>query len=501
MGAQNRPSRLRPQSGAWLRRAPRVPAFVNGYRSGIISPVNGAFTRDRRPDITVVPEATLGGTVDIQIEWRTSPSGAVVYTTTFLGAVAGTPQVLEPPANLSYFNWYYRARVGSVSGNVWSAWTGMQYLTIYPLPGFAHAYLDFNIGVENVEPVKQITVYADLNIGLAAFDEHDGFAYTDFNIGLEQKPRLGAEYLELNVTPVLGTYEPSAYMDVNITAEVPTPHIWYVQPQIGPEGLMFRIVGSGFGVSQGQYDGKVLLGGLDCPVVSWTDVPESMSEVVRITRANLVTGDINAFVNSSGSVKPGNYSTNSIIFEAGDYLEYDYRRISPNTYVTEDYFWTPYFLLQQSTGSALLPNFTGWNDAYGNILARPNIPAGQVVTRKFPVPAVFWGSAYRGVNWGWRYLTNGAPGAGVDPARPAHTVEIRNYVYRRADGTPKLWIFGEDGSSINLTTANGLVFTQGVSSAFDGFIDQGATNRAHQEVLALVPDGAESGMVQIVLEV
>lgn len=493
---QNRRPRPRPRSGAWWGAALKLAPFINGYRATILAPVNGAWVRDRRPDITVVGENTGFGAVDIQIEWRSTIGGPVVYTSNFFGAVAGTPQILEPPSDLAYYNWYYRARAGDYATNTWSAYTGTQYLTVYPLPGFAHRYLDINIGVENIDPVRTIAAYSDLNIGFGAFNESDGFAYLDFNIGLEPQPRVATEYLEMNVVPQMGPYEPATFMDVNVTSGTPTPHIWYVQPQIGPQGLMFRIVGNGFGVSQGQYNGRVFLGDLECPIQSWVDVPETATSVVRITRPYL-TDDSGV---SNGYLRPGTYNTNSVIFQEGDYLELNYRRLSPSTYIPDDWYWTPYFYLRDTGSSNTSPNMTNWFDQWGNhIDARLDIPVGTVLNRKFIVPAVFWQqSTYRGANFGWRYQAQ-ATGE-RQPNRPAHVVEIQNYVYRAADGTPKLWAFGEDGSAVVIPT-NYITVSYDISVAFDGFIDQGATNKAHQEILALVPDGAESGMVQVVLEV
>jgi hypothetical protein len=369
----------------------------------------------------------------------------------------------------------------------------MQYLTVYPLPGFAHAYLDINIGVENIDPVRSITTYADMNIGLAPFDESDAVAYLDFNVGLEPKPRNGAEYLDLNVIPRMGAYEPATYMDINVTSDTPTPHIWYVQPQIGPEGLMFRIVGQGFGVSQGEFNGKVVLSGIECPIVSWSAIPESASQVVRITRASM--GDFSGSA-SNITLKPGITFPNAYVFTEGDTLEYEYRRIAPDTYLPGEFYWTPYFRLINSGGSIGAPNMTLWNDEYGNIIDRPDVPVGEVIKRSFPVPSVFYSqSTQRGTNWGFTWQ------GGTTADRPAHSVEIRNMMIRGADGVPKFWILGEDGSAVTLPGSTELAINLGItSSAFDAFIEYGATNKAHQEILALVPDGAESGMVQVILE-
>lgn len=486
------PRHRRPHSGAQFLRAPHLAPFVSGYRATIVAPANGAFTRDRRPDITVKGEYTVGGTVDLQVEWRNQLGGPLVYTSTFLGAVSGTNQVVEPPADLAFYNWYYRARAGNATTNTWSAYTGTQFLTIYPVPGFAHAYIDANIGVENVDPVLRTLAYADLNVGLAAFDQRDVVAYAEFNVGLEEKPRIGAEYLDLNIVPTLGAFEPATFMDMNVvTNETPTPHIWYVQPQIGPEGLMFKIVGQGFGAFQGEYDGRVVLGDLDCPIVSWTNVPEGASQVTRISKTNVDDSSVGPYTMKPA---PSYSSPNAVTFAPGDYLELEYRRLSPVTYLASEFYWHPYFQLRSPGNSLFNTNWTNWFDQYGvNILDRVDIPVGEVQKRIFHIPTVFETTDFRAVGLGWMYTGTGSDG------RPAHVVEIRNYVYKRADGTPVLWVFGEDGSPITITNAYSLIITQGVSGSFDAFIDQGATNKAHQEILALVPDGADSGMVQVIL--
>ena len=250
---------------------------VNGYSIAITGPANGISTRKRRPTVTVIPMATVAPSVDIQIEWRRSPSTAPAQLTQLNAQSPGVAVALSPSSDLAYAVWYFRARAGNAATNVWGSWTGFQTLTVFPIPGFASAYMDLNIGVANYANLPRTVLYTDFNVGIPLPPPLDTFHYVDFNVGLEKKPRLGAEYVDLVIRPAQ-TKNPrgSAYIDLNIDSTLtPKPHIWYIKPHVGAEGLAFEIVGQGFGNTQGEFDGVVRLGSLQTPVVSWSKIARS----------------------------------------------------------------------------------------------------------------------------------------------------------------------------------------------------------------------------------
>ena len=79
---------------------------------------------------------------------------------------------------------------------------------------------------------------------------------------------------DVNVGATLAsTREGTGIWDENVLDGTPTPHIWWLWPSYGREGWEFKIVGSGFGTSQAQYDGFVTLVALGCAVIDWTIVP------------------------------------------------------------------------------------------------------------------------------------------------------------------------------------------------------------------------------------
>lgn len=240
----------------------------------ISSPVTGASTRDRTPGIGVTPFSGVSPTADVQIAWRTAVNGADVYLTSAADLPLGVETIVSPVTDLTTSTWFFRARAGNADTNSWGPWTAWQWVVVRPVPGFAHIYMDYNVGVQNIDPIPKTYLYLDFNVGLVFNQQEDGYAYLDFNVGLEPKPKLAAEYVNLNIVPRFGKYRRAAYLDFNVDDTAPqVPHIWWIRPTSGKEGLAFNIYGQGFGVSQGEYDATVKLGDLVCPVTHWEYVP------------------------------------------------------------------------------------------------------------------------------------------------------------------------------------------------------------------------------------
>lgn len=288
MAARARRNHPRPPArrggAAYQRARPTIP-FTNGFSVQILSPVNGFHSRDRRPDITVVGVSSLLSPVDLQIEWRTTKAvwtgtawtPTPTYTSEFLDSVSGSPQVMEPPTDLAYFTWWYRARAGDKDTNTWSEWSPQYFLDVYPILGSATEYIDLNIGVLQPVVLDTATAYLDMNIGVFPHTELTTLvSYLDINVGVMEHLKIAAEYLNLNIYQPTGEYQAAIYADLNMVSdETPVPHIWWVRPEQGKEGYVFNIFGHGFGEFQNQYDGIVKLGNLTCAIARWEVVPRS----------------------------------------------------------------------------------------------------------------------------------------------------------------------------------------------------------------------------------
>lgn len=508
----------RPQSSAVYRRALIEPPFVNGFNVSVLSP-NGMAVRGRRPSLLIRASASDGGSVDIQVEWRTAPGGAVQQITNVSGVVSGTPTVVSPAQDLGYFTWYYRVRAGRAAFSTWGSWTPDKSLTIYPLPGFAHIYHEFNVGVENILVPPTTAEYLDFNIGLQARTFRDALVYSDFNVGLQEKPKLGAEYIELNVVPaVLGEYEASAYMDFTVDISLtPTPHIWSVRPRVGPEGMLFDIEGQGFGKTQGEFDGKVLLNGVVCNIADWAYVGESFPRAYKVA-ATLPTQEGTASrydwtsmrAYNLGVVGPNGAPTviqeNAVQLATGDIIEFDFIRNTPNVVSETERRVIPFMKRRTGSVSTVDSDFYTLIDQNGVRWRDSHLYEGRKLHhRRFVVPE--WLNNVEMINWGlalWgTHFAN----------RPNFSEEFSNFVVRKKSGR-EFWVFGEDGGPVNQrygqVTANIISDNDGrVSWSFPGLVpasnffartDTHGTTVPRERIVAVVPDGAESGMVRVVLE-
>lgn len=270
------------------QKALREPPIVNGYFATLNSPVSGFSTPDRTPTISVTGTSLALATVDIQIEWRRTqaiqtsqypvPEGTwntpPVYTTELLNVLSGTPQFTEPPTNLEYKTWWWRARAGKKSTNTWSSWTTQRWIDIRPTLGSTTHYIDINVGV-TAPPLSAAYAYIELNIGADIDSEtHVTTSYIDLNVGVEPKLQGTVQYSDFNVGPVIRLHNAIHYADFNVQADiVPVPHIWWIRPEQGRWGYGFNIYGHGFGSFQNEYNGTVKLGDFTCQVVEWQEIP------------------------------------------------------------------------------------------------------------------------------------------------------------------------------------------------------------------------------------
>lgn len=491
------------RGGAVTRRLLRAQPPVNGYVAQITSPANGYGSADRTPTVYVMGTSLAFPTVDLQIEWRRQEAFYIsavwtppaTYTVSVEDTASGVPVGVDPPTNLAYGSWWYRVRAGNSTTNLWSDWSPQQWLDVRPVLGSMAEYIDMNIGVTD-PPIYKLAVYAEMNVGLdLATVVGELVTYAEMNIGAIEQTFQASEYADLNIGPKLNPYEVAEYMDFNVvTDETPVPHIWWIRPEQGKEGYVFNIYGQGFGEFQNQYDGKVLLGNLVCSIARWeiVDAQVVASTVSVIGKARPTAGA------TSGMAYPWvSLAAATVTFEAGDTIDYDMRWDTPLS-SRLDIFPTfsqagnimglgTNLLLNDSTGDAWISDQP---EAYGAWHHRHfTVPPGHYLVGK----AV--------TNFGIAWY-------GFDAAQSFRGGSIRSFVIRRADGTVKHWATGDD----NLNNVP-LVYTANTgtlqSSTFeqDGYeiiqgegLDPDTITPEHGWIVAVVPSGAVSSMVRVVLE-
>ena len=384
-----------------------------------------------------------------------------------------------------------------------------------PLPGFQ--YTDLNIGVENVTPIKRVVQYVDFNIGLEPVEILDAVGYADFNVGLEPQPREGAEYSDFNMHTNPGQYRRGVYLDFNIDPETsPVPHIWYIRPQYGKEGLIFNVYGQGLGITQDEFDGKVMLNELECAVTQWMVVPAQATRVLRVGGYLPGTGTIPRGFRMTPDAANTGENERTVVLETGDIIEFDYTVRTGLAPLEGEIRFVPFFMKRNSAGTSVaawtegqldaLPddqNGIGWFDPMPHVV-------GLVQHRRFIVPSSL--NNQRTADWGIGVMGSYSIG------RPNRVADFGGYVIRAADGTVKKWVTRDDGSDARLGFNDAVGsylsdLTREEASQFwttvgfiNGptnqpfYIDDGATNVEHEWIIVVVPEGAESGMVRVVLE-
>jgi hypothetical protein len=267
---------------------------------------------------------------------------------------------------------------------------------------------------------------------------------------------------------------------------MPEPHIWWIRPEQGKEGYLFNIFGHGFGQVQGLYDGLVYLGGLLCPVVRWVLVP-AVNRVSTV-RAQGTQGTATGV----GSLPRVSIHTGTVTLEVGDYIEYDlYQEVATNSALPTAFMPSFSYL---GLGSALVNDTNGvpWATA-------PAAALNAWHHRRFNLPSAWAGRTLSDWSLGW-YGTGGT-------AQMA--AQVRSWVIRSASGAVKLWLTGDDRA--NTPT---LAYTAYASSALTAAsyqreddmivhgqgLDPDVITVEHGWITVIVPQGAVSAMVKVVLE-
>ena len=446
--------------------------------------------------MTLRGTSTANSSVDIQVEWRTqsairngsSWTPQPTYLTTLLGAVSGTDQVVEPPADLTYTTWWYRARAGNSSTSVWGDWSAERFLDVYPILGSVAEYVEINIGIENV-PTLNALAYLEMNIGVSDASVFSLVKYLQLNVGVMSGSKLAAEYTNLNVYPPTGRYKAAAYTDLfTVSNETPIPHIWWIRPEQGREGYVFNIYGHGFGSAVTAFNGRVKLGNLVCAIARWEVVPPKLvASTVRVTGTPRAASSVDlpyVLLNSG-----------SLVLSAGDIIEYDVLWEVP-TGSRLDIF--PTFMVDGTvvgTGAALLADTTAKQWA-------SDIPEayGAWLHRRFVIPPGHFLVGKTASNFGIAWY-------GFDATSPVRTASVRSFVIRDSEEVAKRWITGDDNNSAPPLTyvANTASL---VSSEFDqdGYeihhgqaLDPDRITTEHGWIVAVVPPGAVSSAVNVVL--
>ena len=503
-----------PRRGSAVYRRALLPLPpVNGFTTQILAPVNGASTRAKRPILTVVGTSAISDPVDIQVEWRTvkatqagtnpTPSTpwlpAATYTTTLEDAVSGTQQSIQPPADLLYTTWWYRVRTGNSTTNVWGAWTPQFFLSVYPVMGSAEKYIDMNVGVENAAVLNAVA-YIEMNVGVVVTPEELTAAYIEMNVGLDKQFKIAAEYLDMNIFQQLAAYKTAEYSDLNVvTDETPLPHIWWIRPEQGREGYVFNIYGHGFGSFQNEFDGKVMLGNLECVISRWEIQPMQGAVTVALSGHSPFSGTLPAYLK---------LKSESLVFAAGDTIEYQMQVADATSASDVGGHLHPYFKVNgivMGTAPATLADIDGvlWG-------AHRNQQAGQWYDRKYVISPGSYLVGKTATDFGLGFYGVEA-NDGTDPAK---TGQVSSFVIRNAAGVPKLWVTGDDGgetlmefvtpaegffgtldyANIYRTTSRPQRIEHGTGLAGDVILPE------HGWIVAIVPTGAVSSMVQVVLE-
>lgn len=486
----------------------------NGYSVSILSPVNGATLETKRPTIKVSVSSILGDPVDVQVEWRTQmpylwPSNPNPYNpehwrpypptqaSEYLSVASGSTLDIQPPNDLTNTSWYYRVRAGNKTLNVWTQYTpAARFLNVIPVLGSTSAYLDWNVGVINDDTINA-TAYMDFNVGLGTFDNQDGVGYLDFNVGVIPEWEAVAGYLDMNVYPPVVYQDGARYLDMNVTATRPNPTIWWIRPEQGREGYVFHIYGHGFGSFKNLYDGQVYLGTLICQVTRWVLVPRQilLSEV----RASGTRSSAPPSAQNPPRMTYNNVDT--VVLAAGDTIEFDQRWDTSGGVALS--------IVPGMWYSNVNPAVAGWvlNDVNGVPWAGApaGLGTGAWVHRKFTIPPSGTGSNWVNApasNFGMMWLGSGANLEGG---------AIRSFVIKNSAGDVKLWATNDDkhlgatvpigytsigGSALasteNIQESDRIVHGQG--------LDPDEITVEHGWITVVVPNGAVSAMVKVVLE-
>jgi hypothetical protein len=232
------------------------------------------------------------GPFDVLHEWDTVvsfDSGALLQDTN-VGATSEDEGV--PPADLGPLGvgWFYRVTVTDTSDAAFTTTAALTLAWYDPdaQRRYLHQLLDLGVGFTPFDdpaggwgPDPAAVGPDGANIGFRRYlhqllDLGVGFDPTDTPVG-GWGPADGAGPAD-GFTIAFRRYLHLLAGDVDTST--PTPHIWYVYPSFGREGWEFRIIGFGFGDTQGTYSGTVTLNALAVSVIGWALIAEEDPDLI-----------------------------------------------------------------------------------------------------------------------------------------------------------------------------------------------------------------------------
>lgn len=288
---------FRSRTSHFFRSGSAINPSLNGFAIQWASGQDGFVpTTDIRPTVHMVPVSVLATPCDVQVQWAHFMDAFYwydYYGSAWVGAadsrimgadyvvnsvVSGSDLSISPPLDLDTNAWLVRARSGD--GSSWGFWSAPITVSVFSVALAGAFYVDENVGVEYNTPRMSSSVYIDENVGMVFDTIYDDAVYLDLNVGIGTVVPLifASEFLDENITPSWGENVAAAvYMDIDIDpSKHPVPHLWWVVPEHGQEGWIFHLFGHGFGQSQSEFAGRVLVNELQSGIVDWSLIRSSL---------------------------------------------------------------------------------------------------------------------------------------------------------------------------------------------------------------------------------
>jgi hypothetical protein len=252
--------------GATLTRLSRTLASTGGvgqYSAAVTAPANGYSTSSTAITINAKGFDSAGGSVRLLIELSTSSSFSTIADSAVYASVAsGSEQVWNKTGLATGTRYYVRATASNVGNTIVGPSSVAITFTADVKTADAYCYFYENVGA-NPAPDSRGHCYFFENVGLSFTTYQDAAFYGFMNVGVTRST-VGNNWY---------------YFFLNNTTDVPTPAIWFLDPNRGSPLDSFVIVGSGFGDLQSTYNGAAYLldGATQIPlgITSWQTFPAS----------------------------------------------------------------------------------------------------------------------------------------------------------------------------------------------------------------------------------
>ena len=252
--------------GATLTRLARELSSTGGvgqYSALVSAPANGYSTSSTALTINAKGFDSASGSLRLLVEISTSSSFSTILDSAVYASVAtGSTQVWNKTGLTSGTRYYVRATASNVGNTIIGPASVSISFTVDVRTADAYCYFYENVGA-NPAPDPRGHCYFFENVGLSFTNYQDAAFYGYMNVGVSR------------VTVGNNWY----YLFLNNTTDVPTPQIWFLDPNRGAPLDSFVIVGHGFGDLQSTYNGAAYLldGASQIPlgITSWQTFPAS----------------------------------------------------------------------------------------------------------------------------------------------------------------------------------------------------------------------------------